>query len=406
MSTVSDPSRLVKLLRHPLALPFYLPGLLFGLALGLLKPILPLYAADFSNNYTIVGVIIAADALGTVLGDIPAGVLLRHLRDKQVMIIGLVIVVLAMTMLFLVQAIWLAILALFFFGIGRALFNVSTHLYLAAWVTTGNRGRAISLWGGISRVGNAAGPAIGGFIATSYNLRTPFLVFAALCVATIFVIVMLLRSQDSAHASDHSDHSFSLIGTLRTNSRVFAIAGSGQLFAQMIRAGRNVMIPLYGADILGLDVQAIGIIVSASWALDMCLFYPAGWLMDNLGRKYAIVPSFAIQSAGMALVAFSTDFWGLLIAAALMGLGNGISSGTMMTLGSDLAPLNSRGEFLGVWRLIGDIGATGAPLVVGWIAGLVVLQAAAGAISGAGALAALIFAFLVPETLKEKRKRR
>ncbi len=406
MSIVSEHNQLVRFLRHPLTLPFYLPGLLFGLALGLLKPILPLYAAEFSDNYLIIGVIIAADALGTVLGDIPAGVLLRRLRDKQVMVIGLGIVVAAMLLLFVVETVWLAIFALFLFGIGRALFNVSTHMYIAAWATTGNRGRAISLLGGIHRIGNAAGPAIGGVIATAYSLRTPFLAFGILSVAAIIVIVLLLRSQDEVRAESHADHSFSITNTLKTNSRVFAIAGSGQLFAQMIRAGRNVVIPLFGADVLGLDVQAIGIIISVSWALDMCLFYPAGWIMDNLGRKYAIVPSFAIQAAGMALVAFSTDFWGLLVAAALMGLGNGISSGTMMTLGSDLAPLNSRGEFLGVWRLIGDIGATGAPLVVGWIAGLVVLQAAAGAISGAGVLAALIFAFLVPETLKEKRKRR
>ena len=73
----------------------------------------------------------------------------------------------------------------------------------------------------------------------------------------------------------------------------------------------------------------------------------------------------------------------------------------MMTLGADLAPVDSRGEFLGVWRLIGDLGSAGGPLIVGGIAGALALGAAALVISGAGGLAASVFAFLVPETLKK-----
>jgi MFS family permease len=169
----------------------------------------------------------------------------------------------------------------------------------------------------------------------------------------------------------------------------------------MTRAGRTAIIPLFAAKVLGLDADAIGVIVSVASGMDMLLFYPAGWIMDNLGRKRAIVPSFIIQAIGLALIPVTQDFTGLLVAASIIGLGNGISSGTMMTLGSDLAPPGARGEFLGVWRLIGDAGATGAPLVIGWIAGLVVLQTAAGVISGAGIIAAMIFTFLVPETLKK-----
>lgn len=397
--------RAASVLRHPLVFAFYLPSLLFSISMGLIKPILPLYALDFTSSYGMIGIILAGDALGTVLGDIPAGILLRRMRDKQVMVIGLGIVVFSMIMLYWADTVLLVILLLFLFGVGRALFNVSTHMYLAAGVQFGNRGKAIASYGGIGRIGNAIGPVIGGSVATAFNLRAPFLVFAFLGLAAITLVILRLRSQD-IDLKGQDQHHFSLRSTVKSNSRTFAVAGAGQLFAQMIRAGRNVIIPLYAADVLGLDAQTIGILISISWGLDMLLFYPAGWIMDNLGRKYAIVPSFVIQTVAMVMVAFSTDFASLLIASGLMGLGNGISSGTMMTLGSDLAPPDSRGDFLGVWRLIGDVGATGAPLVVGWVAGLVVLPAAAGALSGAGILAALIFAFLVPEPLKKNPRKR
>jgi MFS family permease len=175
----------------------------------------------------------------------------------------------------------------------------------------------------------------------------------------------------------------------------------GQLFAQTIRAGRSAIIPLYAADAIGLDVQQIALIVSLSSAVDMSLFVPAGLLMDRLGRKFAIVPSFAIQALGMALVPLTGSFYGLLATTLLIGFGNGLGSGTMMTLGADLSPPESRDEFLGVWRLIGDGGHAGGPYAVGQVADWVALPTAAWVMSAAGGLAALVFALLVPETLKK-----
>jgi hypothetical protein len=58
------------------------------------------------------------------------------------------------------------------------------------------------------------------------------------------------------------------------------------------------------------------------------------------------------------------------------------------------------GEFLGVWRLIGDAGATGAPIVVGTIADLFSLSVAALVIAGTGIAAAYVLGMFVPETLR------
>jgi MFS family permease len=191
-----------------------------------------------------------------------------------------------------------------------------------------------------------------------------------------------------------------LLHVLKSRYRVLVSAGSAQTFAQMIRAGRRVIIPLYAADVLGLDVQTIGLIIGISSAVDMTLFYPAGWIMDHWGRKRAIVPSFTLQTLGMFLVPFTGSFGTLLGAATLIGFGNGLGSGSMMTLGADLSPEEGRGEFLGVWRLIGDAGGMGGPIVVGMVADLVVLPMAAWAMAASGLIAAMLFAFLVPETLK------
>jgi len=218
------------------------------------------------------------------------------------------------------------------------------------------------------------------------------------------VIAIFVEASPIHAQAKEADTSLAALGQmLKARGRVLISAGLGQTLAQTIRAGRSAIIPLFAADVIGLDVQAIGLLVSLASAIDMSLFYPAGWIMDHWGRKCAIVPSFLIQAVGMALVPLTSGFGTLLAAAGLIAFGNGLGSGSMMTLGADLAPTESRGEFLGVWRLIGDVGSTGGPVIVGQVAEAVTLPMASLVIAATGLVAGLVFSLLMPETLRKER---
>jgi MFS family permease len=330
-------------------------------------------------------------------------VFMRRLGQKETMLVGAAVAALATAALFLAGSVPTAVALRIIAGFSRALFTVSRHAYVAGIASVGRRGRAIALFGGLMRIGSFLGPLAGGVMAASYGLRSTFLVFGAANLAAMAAMAVFVRaSSEERSAPSLRGHADLLLTTLKERYRVLIASGGGQLLAQMIRAGRSAIIPLYAADVVGLDVTAIGAIVSLSSAVDMSLFYPAGWIMDHLGRKFAIVPSFLIQAVGMFLIPFTTSFGSLLAAAAVIGFGNGLGSGSMMTLGADLAPKHARGEFLGIWRLIGDVGQTGGPILVGQVADLVALPTAAWAIGAAGLCAGLIFWRLVPEPLKAR----
>jgi MFS family permease len=218
-------------------------------------------------------------------------------------------------------------------------------------------------------------------------------------VTAVAASYVFVRETGTATAGGHRARWRVLGGVLRRQYKDLLGAGSAQVFAQMIRQGRQLIVPLYGSEALGLDVAAVGTIVSLSALIDMSLFWPAGMLMDRLGRKYASIPSFVVMAVGMAMVPLAGGFAGLLAATAVMGLGNGLGAGTMMTLGADLAPPEAAGEFLGLWRLVGDGGALGGPLLVGGIADLVGLAPAAFVLAGVGVLAAATIYAFVQETL-------
>jgi len=392
---------------HPLILPLYLPALIVSFSEGLLIPVLPIFVREMNVSYALVGLVLAGEGLGMLLGDVPAGVLLRRLGKKGTMVLGLSSALLSIVALFWVRSLAVAFLCRLITGLGYALWNVSRHAYVADAVGIASRGRALAFLGGLFRIGHFAGPIVGGAVAEGYGLRAMFPVFGVIYgLALLMVVAFMRRTQSSqqkgiARPAAADNH---LLSTLRAQYRVLVSAGAGQLFAQTIRAGRDVIIPLYAADALGLDVRSIGFIVGIGMAAEVALFYPAGWIMDRWGRKFAIVPCFAIQALGMFFLPFAVEWVGLAATAALIGLGNGLGSGSMMVLGADLAPQETRGEFLGLWRLIGDAGSSGGPLAVGNVAGLVALPMAAWVLCGVGLTAAAIFALLVPETLERRQR--
>jgi MFS family permease len=247
---------------------------------------------------------------------------------------------------------------------------------------------------------------VGGVMGVILGLRSSFLVFGCACIAALVIAAIFVRLGETSPPATAplKPQGGYLWATLQANFHTLSTAGMGLLFAATIRTGRLVIIPLYAADVLGLDVQAIGLIESISAGLEMLLFYPTGMIMDQWGRKFAIVPCFTIQAIGMFLIPFSGSFISLLLATILIGIGNGLGSGTMITLGADLAPDDGRGEFLGMWGFIGNGGATGGPFVVGSVADWLGLQTAAWVMAGTGLLAAAVFLFLVPETLKKPRR--
>jgi MFS family permease len=383
-----------------LLLSIYIPTILFAFGQGLLVPILPLYAAEYGGSYALAGFVVAAGWIGTMLGDLPVGILLRKIGFKNAMIIGGALFGGATVALAFAgspaELIALRIAA----GIGIAFFQISRHTFIAHQIPPDTRGRAIAVFGGINRIGHFIGPLIGGFVASFYGLAAAIAVAGV--VALFIVVLALLFVREPAREDSTSERHALDFGVFKEvvqhNPRELAAGGIAQIFAQMIRAGRQIVIPLYAAYAVGLDPAQVGQVVSASHFVEMFLFIPAGVIMDRWGRKAAAVPSFAIMGTAMLLIPLTNSYITLMLVASLIGIGQGIGSGTMMTLGADLAPPGKTGEFLGLWRFIGDSGHAVAPMAIGAAADIIGLYLTAGIVGGVGFLSAGTIGAFVRET--------
>src|SRR5690606_6753802 len=262
-------------------------------------------------------------------------------------------------------------------------------------------GRAITGMAGLQRVGAFLGPVAGGVLASWAGYPLAFLAGGACAAAAAaFVLVYARGGNDGDGGVRAGSMLHGVTAVLREHRRVLSTAGVAALALQLMRATRQLLVPLFG-EAIGLDPGSIGLLYSLSAAIDMSLFYPVGVLIDRWGRKWSAVPSMPLFVLGLALLPLADGFVALLAAALLLGFANGLGTGVVMVIGSDLAVASGRrGQFLGVWRLIGDVGMSAAPLLSGALVQISGLALASGVTAGIGLAGALIMAFLVGETLR------
>lgn len=384
-----------------LTLSVYLPTILFAIGEGAVIPVIPLFAKELGASVAAASLVVALRGLGRIAFDVPAGVAVARWGDKWAMVAGTaMIAVVAIGAAFSQSPIILGVLV-FIMGGGSAFWQLARLDYVAEVTPVNQRGRAMSLVGGMNRIGVFIGPVIGGFLAQRFGLEAAFIAQAmvgALASATMFVNVQGVNRQLPTATTRHQ-HKIDLIGVVSDHRRVFLTAGVSVVTLGLLRQARQVFLPLWG-DSLGLDVAAIGVVFSISAFVDAAVFYPSGYVMDRWGRKWVGVPCLLTLALGLLLLPLARELSSFTVIAIVTGIGNGFGSGIVMTLGADLASESARGPFLGVWRLISDAGQAGGPMVISLLTGLGSLSLAAVATGCLGIGGAFVMLLLVAETLK------
>jgi MFS family permease len=249
-------------------------------------------------------------------------------------------------------------------GMAGAVFQLARQSYLTEVVPASMRARAMSTLGGMQRIGAFVGPFAGAGVIKLYGLDSAY---ALSLIAIVGAGVIAYTVPDlPAHVSAED---VSTRAIARRHWRVLATLGAGVLLLSAIRQTRQVVVPLW-AQHLHLDPSTSSILFGVSGAVEALVFYPAGLVMDRWGRAAVAVPCTLVMGLSFLSMPLTRGAVTLGVAATVMGLGNGIGSGIVNTLGADVAPEAGRPTFLGVWRELADGGAALGPLLLSAVTGL------------------------------------
>ncbi|HEY5567809.1 MAG TPA: MFS transporter [Gammaproteobacteria bacterium] len=383
-----------------LLMPVYAPSFLNALSQMALLILLPLYILELGHGAAFAAAVIGMRGIGVLLFDVPAGVLVARFGDKPVLVGGLASILTGTVLLAATTHPWLLMLAALLLGLGFSAWTLGRQSYVADTCATHEIGRAIAVMAGLQRAGMFVGPVAGGVLAGYAGYPVTFLVGAAIAL-TAGILVLIFAENVTPTAGQDAGFG-GTAAVLRSHGRIFATAGVAAFSLQLMRATREVLVPLFGASV-GLSVTQIGLIYSLSSAVDMSLFYPVGIWVDRHGRKWNAVSSTLSFAIALALLPWVAGYYSLLAVALLLGIANGLGTGIVMIMGADISrETEHRGQFLGVWRLIGDAGMSVAPLATGALVNIASLAAASLSVAAVGFVGAVMMMTLVPETLRRE----
>ncbi|MFG6476397.1 MFS transporter [Microbacterium sp. P06] len=408
----------------------YGPTLLFALGEGAVIPLIPIIASRLGADIALAALVASALVVGQLCGNIPAGWAVARFGERLTMGVAGVIALTAVVGLVLAPTLVLFAIAVFVIGLCAAAFGLARHSFMTTRVPLSFRARALSLLGGTFRLGMFVGPFIAAGLLAVFGNEQAAIWFFGVCLVAAVLLVLLGTDPELALTQGAADAAPPAVGedtgepvtgavptagqevrigvfrTMWRHRNVLARLGLAAASLSALRSARQVVLPLWGVSI-GLDAPTIALVVGISGAIDFALFYASGQVMDRFGRLWAALPAMIVMAAGFFALSVTHDtvnpeMWFAMFAAVL-GLGNGLSSGILLTLGADVAPPADPAPFLGSWRTLTDAGGALAPLLVSVITAVLSLSVAAGAIGVIGVLGALGFVRWVPRFVPRKR---
>ena len=356
-----------KVLRPPLDL---VAGVVFAISMAAFfrTPLLPDIGRELSLSASGLSLITAAFAVGRLAMDLPAGIFADGHSPHRVLASAGFTLCIASLWLGLAQSLSHAIAAAALLGVASSITNTTGMAQFSSRVPDDRRGAALAIFSMSLLGGQAFGPALGGLVATWGTWRTAQFVAGAIG-AGVMLVCLVRRGQAPPSAPEK---------TVATSE---VPEGTGQ--GDFSRAERfvlglipftvfftlaslpNTLVPLIGADDLGLPAATIGLVLGAGGLSRFVGAAAAGAISDNRSRKAALIPGLIVMAAGTAVLALPPTVMSWTAAILLMSLG---SSGVAVaaTILGDRAPRGRVGRRLSTFRFTADLGLLCGPIITGW----------------------------------------
>ncbi len=347
-----------------IAVAAYGPSVVSSIGYGAVTPMIALRARDLGADVGTAAFVVALFGLGMLATSLPAGAVVARLGERRTLVFAAVFDALAMTAAGLADSVAAFATAIALSGAAWTAFLIARQGFMIDAVPMAYRARAMSTLGGTFRIGIFVGPLLGALLIHSYGIGSVFLLAAACSLAAgVFVLAMPdlgaeLRERQRAVGFA------SVRSVVREHRRTLLTVGVAVIVIGASRSMRSGLLPLW-ADHIGLSASTTSLIFALSALVDIAMFYPGGWVMDRHGRSLVAVPIVLGISLACLVLPLVSAASGLFAVMGLISVANGLGSGIVMTMGADTAPADGRAQYLGAWRLCGDVGMSGGPLLVG-----------------------------------------
>ena len=333
--------------------------------IGLVFPIMPLFARSFGVGYDGVGLFIGTFGFMRLFGDLLGGAVVDAKGEKWTAVAGMSLLAVCATGTGLAPNYAIALVAWGLAGIGSAVSFAALFSYVVKVAPSDRVGRVLSFFYGAFNVGVIAGGAAGGLIAARLGLAAPLFLYSAILVfAIVFYIPRYVRSIEKKEDALPAVSERAVRNMLKLPGFLTALI-LNLTYLWMVGAFFNTLLSLFAKDALGVSTAGIGGLFSLAVAAEFIVLFPAGAWADKYGRKAVLIPSLAGLTIVLAVMGFATTVPLLCVLLVLLAFSSGFAGVPPAAMISDIVPENQRGKAIGAFRFFGDLGFMLGPLIAG-----------------------------------------
>ncbi len=295
---------------------------------GIVVPLLPIYAHDLGASGLYIGLIFGAFSLSRTIFLPYFGRMSDRKGRKPFIVVGLFSYAVISVLFILSTGVESLIVIRFVQGITSAMIMPVVQAYVGDITPAGREGWVMGLFNMSLFIGLSAGPLIGGVIKDRFSLQGAFVCMGVLSIIGFLLSLTLLppTAQERVVNNGQPPLAWSRILSDRIIAGLF-------LFRLSYTACIGIIwgfLPVFADTQFSTSASAIGILVMLGVFVSGAIHVPMGWVADRLNRNTMVLLGGLTVTGAVYTFSHAQGFMDMFWASVAFGLGGGVAMPALM----------------------------------------------------------------------------
>jgi MFS transporter, DHA1 family, multidrug resistance protein len=337
-----------------------------NLGMGIVAPLLSIYARDMGASGIWIGLVMASYAIANIVSTPLFGRISDRKGRKIILWIGLLAYsLISLGYIFSTNLLTLCLVRFLHGAAGGMVLPIATA-YIGDVSPKGEEGKWMGYASAAFYAGFGIGPLLGGVLSQYVGMTFTFSFMAGLNLAAFFIILAFLPEVETRRSKETGPRSsFKEIFRSKIVSGLFIYQISGSTSQGCF----TTFLPII-ATARGLSITLVGIIISCTISFMSLLGAAGGSIADRLNKRLLIAGGSVFIVFSLLMIPQAGVFWTFLVLAFVLAFGAGISNPAISALGVTEGRKYGMGSTMGVINMGMNIGFALGPVIAGEVADL------------------------------------
>ena len=292
------------------------------LGIGIIIPVMPVFATELGASGFSLGMIIAAFSISRGILLPIVGSLSDRWGRKGFLVAGLFVYGLVGLLIPQATSVIHLIVIRSFHGVGSAMIVPIGMAYMSYLAPAGHEGRYQGYLNVAIFCGIGCGPIIGGIVMDLLDFRSVFYVMALLSFIAFILVMRNMPEQTPAESSQRSSLVKNIV--LMMKNRLTLGILIARFATMIIMVPSMAFLPLLMTQKMSVSGLQIGLVIAGRTLVNALLQVPAGKVADKYNKLTLLIAGCICMSGSIMMIPFMGSFVTMLALYCVLGLGEAI----------------------------------------------------------------------------------